>query len=63
MFKQIAIAAALATSASAGLAGTTVGGATLLDNAALITGTVSPKTFLKYVSGGDGTTGNADGLT
>ena len=61
MFKQIAIAAALATSASAGFAGTVIGGATLLDTATVINNTVSPTTFLTYVSGGDGTTGDADG--
>jgi len=61
MFKQVAIAAALATSASAGLAGTVIGGATLLDTATVINNTVSPTTFLTYVSGGDGSAGNADG--
>ncbi len=63
MFKKIAIAAALASSASVGFAGTVIGGATLLDTATVVNGTVAPTTFLTYVSGGDGSTGNADGST
>lgn len=61
MLKKIAIAAALAATATAGWAGTVIGGATLLDTATVINGTVSPTTFLTYVSGGNGATGNADG--
>src|SRR3982751_2051088 len=63
MFKRIAIAAALASAASAGLAQTTVGGATLIETAVVHSGTVSAGTFLSYVSGGDNVTGTADGAT
>ena len=63
MSKKMAIAAALAVTTSAGWAGPTIGGATLLDPATVIAGTVSPTTFLTYVSGGDGSFGNADGST
>src|SRR5450631_2747462 len=61
MLKRIAIAAALAAAASAGWASTVIGGATLLDTATVLPGTVTPTTFLTYVSGGDGTAGDADG--
>jgi hypothetical protein len=63
MFKRLAIAAALATSASAGFAQTVIGDTTLIDTATVISGTVTPTTFLTYVSGSNGTTGNADGTT
>jgi hypothetical protein len=63
MAKRIVIACALAAAASAGFAQTVIGGATLIDTATVINGTVNPTTFLTYVSGGDGLTGNADGST
>ena len=63
MLKKIAIAAALAATATAGSASTVIGGATLIDTAAVISGTVSPTTFLTYVRGGDGLQGTADGTT
>ncbi len=62
MLKRIAIATALAASGTA-WGGTVIGGATLLDTATVISGTVSPTTFLTYVSGGNGATGNADGTS
>ena len=46
MLKRMAIAAALATSATAGWAGTTIGGATPLDTVTLLTGPITPTTFL-----------------
>jgi hypothetical protein len=61
MAKRIVIACALAAAASTGFAQTIVGGATLIDTATVINGTVNPTTFLTYVSGGDGVTGNANG--
>jgi hypothetical protein len=63
MLKRIAIAAALAAVTVSGWAGTVIGGATLLDTATVLPGTVTPTTFLTYVSGGNGETGNADGST
>jgi hypothetical protein len=63
MLTKVAVAAALSLSASAGFAGTVIGSATLLDTASVIAGTVSPASFLSYVSGGDGTTGTADGTS
>lgn len=51
----------LVASASTSFATTTVGGATLIDNATVINGTVAPTTYLSYVSGGNGLTGVADG--
>ena len=61
MSKKGFIAAALVAASGAGFAQTTIGGATLIDTATVINGTVSPTTFLTYVSGGDGVTGNANG--
>jgi len=61
MLKQISLAAALAAAASGAWATTTVGTATLVDNAVVHAGTVTPTTFLTYLSGGDGVTGTADG--
>lgn len=49
-------------SVSSAFATTTVGGATLIDTATVITGTVSPTTYLSYVSGG-GSIGFATGST
>jgi hypothetical protein len=63
MLKRFALAAGLATAATVGFAQTPVGGATLIDTAAVISGTVSPTTFLSYVSGGNGSTGDANGTT
>ena len=63
MFKRIFVAAALATAASAGFAQTTIGGATLIDTATVINGTVNPTTFLSYVSGSDNVTGDANGTS
>lgn len=63
MLKRTFVAAALATAASAGFAQTTIGGATLIDTATVINGTVNPTTFLSYVSGSDGVTGDANGTT
>jgi|SRR5664279_1603408 len=63
MSKQLFVAAALAAAVSGAWATTTVGNATLVDTAAVHSGTVSPTTFLTYLSGGDGVTGTADGLT
>jgi hypothetical protein len=61
MLKRIAIAAALAMLASAGLAQTVVGGATLIDTATVINGTVTPTTYLTFDHGSDGVTGDANG--
>jgi hypothetical protein len=62
MFKQIAIAAALAASVTAGLAQTTVGGATIIETAVKhTTGTIAASSFLAYATGGNGQTGTADG--
>ncbi len=63
MLKRLAIAAALAASASAGFAQTVIGGATLIDTATVISGTVTPTTYLTFDHGSNGTTGNADGTT
>ena len=63
MSKKGFIAAALVAASGAGFAQTTIGGATLIDTATVINGTVSPTTFLTYVSGGDGETGNANGTS
>ncbi len=62
MLKRCFIAAALAAASGAGFAQTVIGSATLVDTATVINGTVTPTTFLTYVNGGDGLTGNADGL-
>src|SRR5437870_583802 len=61
--KRIALAAAIAVSAVPALATTAVGSATLVDTATVHSGTVSPTTYLSYVSGGDGLIGFADGST
>ena len=64
MFKRTLITAAiLAASATSAFATTTIGGATLIDNATVNSGTVSPTTYLSYSSGGNGATGWADGST
>lgn len=64
MFKRTLITAAILTaSASSAFATTTIGGATLIDTATVNSGTVSPITYLSYVSGGNGATGFADGST
>ena len=63
MIKHLVTAAAVAACASSALATTTVGNATLLDTATVVNGTVSPTTFLTYVSGGNGATGYATGST
>lgn len=63
MLKTIFVTAALATAATAGFAQTPIGGATLVDTAAVISGTVSPTTFLTYVSGSNGATGDANGTS
>lgn len=62
MFKQLIITATvLAASVSTAFATTIVGGAELIDTATVNPGTVSPTTYLSYVSGGNSTTGSADG--
>lgn len=63
MLKRCLIAAALVAASGAGVAQTVIGGATLQDTATVINGTVDPTTFLTYVSGGDGLTGDANGST
>jgi len=63
MLKRCFIAATLVAASGAGLAQTVIGGATLIDTATVINGTVTPTTFLTYVSGGNGETGNANGST
>lgn len=64
MFKQVLLTAAvLSASISTAFATTTIGSATLIDNATVHSGTVSPTTYLSYVSGGNGATGWADGST
>ncbi len=63
MLKRSLCAVVLAAASTAGVAQTPVGGATLIDNATVINGTVNPTTFLTYVNGGNGATGNADGST
>jgi len=63
MLTRTIVAAALAAASTAGLAQTVVGGATLIETATVHSGTVSASTFLTYVSGGDNTTGTADGTT
>lgn len=62
MFKHVLITTAILTaSISTAFATTTIGGATLIDTATVNSGTVSPGAYLSYVSGGNGTTGVADG--
>jgi hypothetical protein len=63
MLNRVAFAAALAALATAGQAQTVIGGATLVDTATVINGTVTPTTFLTYDNGGNGETGNADGTS
>lgn len=63
MIKRLALAVAAAACASASFATTTVGGATLIDTATVHAGTVTPASYLSYVSGGNGNTGTADGFT
>jgi PEP-CTERM motif len=63
MLKTLAIGAALAVSVSASLAQTAVGDATLIDTATVVNGTVTPGSFLTYVSGGNGQTGTANGTS
>lgn len=61
MIQRLAIAIAAAACASASFATTTVGGATLIDTATVHAGTVTPVSYLSYVSGGNGLTGVSDG--
>jgi PEP-CTERM motif len=61
MLKQLSLAALLATALSGVQAQTAVGSATLVDTATVHAGTVTPTGFLTYMSGGDNTTGTADG--
>jgi hypothetical protein len=61
MLKKLSLAAALAAIASGAWATTTVGSATLVDNAVVHAGTVAATSFLTYVSGGNGVTGTSDG--
>ena len=63
MLKRCFIAAALAAASCAGLAQTVIGGATLSDTATVISGTVTPTSYLTYVSGSNGAAGNATGTT
>ncbi len=63
MLKRCFVAAALVAASGATFAQTTIGSATLIDTATVIGGTVSPTSFLTYVSGGDGVTGNANGTS
>ncbi|MBX9916302.1 MAG: FxDxF family PEP-CTERM protein [Nitrosomonas sp.] len=64
MFKQILLTAVvLSVSISTAFATTTIGGATLTDTATVNSGTVTPTSYLSYVSGGNGNTGWADGST
>ncbi|WP_292994326.1 FxDxF family PEP-CTERM protein [Nitrosomonas sp.] len=64
MFKRALITAAILTAtASSAFATTAIGGATLIDTATVNSGTVSPTAYLSYSSGGNGTTGWADGST
>jgi len=63
MLKNLAVGAVLAASAIASFAQTPVGGATLIDTATVVNGTVTPSTYLTYVSGGNGATGVATGTT
>lgn len=61
MLKRLSLAAALAVVIPGAWATTAVGSATLLDNATVHTGTVTPTNYLRYLSGGNGSTGTADG--
>lgn len=63
MLKQISLAALLTTALATAYGQTTIGGATLIDTATVHAGTVTPTGYLTYMSGGDGTTGTADGTT
>lgn len=63
MLKQLSLAALLATALSGVQAQTAVGSATLVDTATVHAGTVTPTGFLTYMSGGDNTTGTADGTS
>jgi PEP-CTERM motif len=63
MLKQLSIASALVAAASGAWATTTIGSATLVDNAVVHAGTTTATTFLTYLSGGDGVTGTADGTS
>ena len=56
-------AAVLSATVSTAYATTTIGGATLTDTATVNSGTVTPTSYLSYVSGGNGATGWADGST
>ena len=58
---QIALAALLTTALSSAGAVTVIGGATLTDTATVHSGTITPTAYLTYLSGGNGTTGTADG--
>ena len=62
MFKQLSLAALLATALSGASAQTAVGSGTLVDTATVHPGTVTPTAYLTYLSGG-GATGTADGTT
>lgn len=61
--KYVITAALISASITNAYATTTIGGATLIDTAVVHSGTVSPTTYLSYVSGGNGATGWADGST
>ena len=60
---QIALATLLTTALSSAGAVTVIGGATLTDTATVHSGTITPTAYLTYLSGGDGTTGTADGTS
>ena len=55
--KYVITAALISASITNAYATTTIGGATLIDNAVVHSGTVSPTTYLSYISGGNGATG------
>lgn len=61
MFKRTLITAAILAATASSAFATTIGGATLIDTATVHSGTVSPTAYLSYASGGNGTTGSADG--
>lgn len=55
--KYVITAALISASITNAYATTTIGGATLIDTAVVHSGTVSPTTYLSYISGGNGATG------
>lgn len=63
MLKRIAVAVALTALGTAGHAQTVIGGATLIDTATVINGTVAPTTYLTFDHGSDGVTGDANGTS